>query len=49
VRAPNAVAVQQVSGSTGPPAQVMLGQDATVDVFTISAKLGLIVFFGGPG
>jgi len=47
VRAPNAVTVTQAPGSTGPPAQVMLGQDATVQVFTISAKVGMVVFFGG--
>lgn len=48
VRAPNPVTVPQPTGSTGSPAQVLLGQDASVRAFTISAKLGLIVFFGGP-
>ena len=47
VRAPNPVTVTQATGASGPPAQVQLAQDASVRVYTISAKLGLIVFFGG--
>jgi hypothetical protein len=53
VRAPNPVCVQTssspCSGGTASPgqAQLVLGQDAKVRVYTISAKAGIIVFFGG--
>lgn len=49
VRTPNAVSV--ATGTNSPaanPPQVILGQDATVRVYTPSAKVGLIVYFGGP-
>lgn len=49
VRTPNAVSVAAgTSSSAADPPQVILGQDATVRVYTPSAKAGLIVFFGGP-
>jgi hypothetical protein len=50
VRTPNPVCVvSSTSCSTTSPNQtnLILGQDATVRVYTISAKAGLIVFFGG--
>ncbi len=53
VRAPNPVCVQTsstpCSGGTASPdqAQLVLGQDAKVRVYTLSAKAGIIVFFGG--
>jgi hypothetical protein len=52
VRTPNPVCVVSstpCTGSTVSPDQthLILGQDATVRVYTISAKVGIIVFFGG--
>jgi hypothetical protein len=37
-----------LSGSSTNPAQLILAQQASVDVLTFSLKAGLIVFFGGP-
>ena len=53
VRTPNPVCVQTsntpCSGGTASPNQthLVLGEDAKVRVYTISAKAGLIVYFGG--
>jgi hypothetical protein len=53
VRMPNPVCVQTTttpcSGGTVSPdqAQLVMRQDAKVSVYTISAKVGLIVYFGG--
>jgi hypothetical protein len=54
VRTPNAVCIQTSSTpcSVGPvspdQAQLVLRQDAKVRVYTMSAKAGIIVYFGGP-
>ena len=47
VRTPNSVTIPPLSNSTDPPAQLILRKDAKVYVYTISAKAGLIVYFGG--
>ena len=51
VRMPNPVCVQTTgtpcSGVSPDQPQLILGQDAKVRVYTISAKAGLIVYFGG--
>jgi hypothetical protein len=52
VRTPHAVAIPPVttaggSQTSGDPAQVILRQDATVTVYTLSGKAGIIVYFGG--
>jgi hypothetical protein len=52
VRTPNPVCVPSSTPCTGSTvstdqAHLVLGQDAKVRVYTISAKAGLIVFFGG--
>ena len=50
VRTPHAVTIPPVTGapqSSSDPAQVILRQDATVTVYTLSGKAGIIVYFGG--
>ena len=49
VRTPNPVIIPSVTnGLSADPAQLILGQDAKIQAYTISAKAGLIVFFGRP-
>jgi hypothetical protein len=50
VRTPNSVTVLPPAGTTpsSDPTQLILGQDAKVRVYTMSAKAGIIVYFGGP-
>jgi hypothetical protein len=49
VRMPKPVLLAtSTSGSAANPAQLTMGQDATVQVYTLSFKAGLMVFFGGP-
>jgi hypothetical protein len=48
VRTPNSVSVPSTTpGVSTDSAQLILGQDAKVRAYTISAKAGLIVYFGG--
>jgi hypothetical protein len=48
VHAPKPVSIPPANpNSTDEPAQLVLRQDATVRAYTISAKVGFIVFFGG--
>jgi hypothetical protein len=48
VRMPNPVALTSVSGEkTATTPDVVLGQDATIQVVTISAKVGIVIHFGG--
>jgi hypothetical protein len=48
VRAPNPVLITSAGTSSTDAPHLIFGQDATVQVYTISAKVGLIVYFGGP-
>jgi hypothetical protein len=49
VRTPKPVTIATgTTGSSIDPAELILAQDAKIRVFTMSAKAGLIVFFGGP-
>jgi hypothetical protein len=50
VRTPNSVTIPQPAGTSlsTDPARLVLGQDAKVRVYTMSAKAGIIVYFGGP-
>ena len=50
VRTPNSVTIPAPAGTSvsTDPTQLILGQDAKVRVYTMSAKAGIIVYFGGP-
>jgi hypothetical protein len=47
VRTPHPVTIPPPTGTSDEPAQVILRQDATVTVYTLSGKAGIIVYFGG--
>ena len=50
VRTPHSVTISQPAGTSlsTDPTRLVLGQDAKVRVYTMSAKAGIIVYFGGP-
>ncbi len=47
VRAPNPVLITSVGTSSTDVPHLIFGQDAKVQAYTLSAKVGLIVYFGG--
>jgi hypothetical protein len=48
VRTPRPVFITSAATSSTDTPHLILGQDAKVRAYTISAKVGLIVYFGGP-
>jgi hypothetical protein len=48
VRAPNPVLITSAGTSSTDTPHLIFGQDAKVQAYTLSAKVGLIVYFGGP-